>query len=220
MKQLKEELSASYKNWPASKVHMVQIHTLKPYELNARLHSDFQIEQIANSMTEFGWTMPILASKDGTIIAGHGRLEAAKKLNYTECPVMYADNWSDVQKRAYVIADNQLALNASWNYDVLKTELKAIEGDFDLTLTGFSDADLAQLLNGSSDFDPIEEWKGMPEFETEARSYRSIMVHIANSDDWEDFAAKMAQPISEKAKYIWYPYKSNEDLKSKSWESE
>lgn len=132
--------------WPADKVERRTLATLLPYPQNARTHSKDQVEQIAASMLEFGWTVPILVDEDDGIIAGHGRLLAADKLGWTEGPVMVARGWTDAQKRAYVLADNQLALNADWDRSLLKlelTELKAL--DFDLPMIGFDLKDLIRL---------------------------------------------------------------------------
>ena len=101
--------------WPADKVERWPIDRLVPYARNARTHSDAQVAQIAGSIREWGWTMPMLVDEDGTLIAGHGRVLAARQLGLTEMPVMVARGWSEAQKRAYVIADNKLALNAGWD---------------------------------------------------------------------------------------------------------
>jgi ParB-like chromosome segregation protein Spo0J len=98
--------------WPADRVERRSINALIPYARNARTHSDAQVAQIAASMKEWGWTNPVLIDEEGGIIAGHGRVLAARKLGLTEAPVMVAEGWTEAQKRAYVIADNQLALNA------------------------------------------------------------------------------------------------------------
>lgn len=122
---------------------------LKPYERNARTHSPEQVAQIAASMREWGFTNPVLAQPDGTIIAGHGRVLAAQANGYPEAPVMVAQGWTDAQIRAYVIADNQLALNAGWDDGLLKLELEAIQlGGFDISLTGFSVDELKGLSLG------------------------------------------------------------------------
>ena len=120
---------------------------LVPYARNPRTHSDGQVAQIAASIVEFGWTNPVLVSGDGTVIAGHGRLEAARRLGLTDVPVLVLDHLSEAQRRAYVIADNKLALNAGWNEELLAAELHALNGDgFDLALTGFDEAELDRLL--------------------------------------------------------------------------
>jgi len=124
---------------PADKVEKWDIEKLIPYARNARTHSDDQVGQIAASIKEWGWTTPVLVDEDGGIIAGHGRTMAAKRLGMREVPVMVARGWSDAKKRAYVLADNKLALNAGWDDSMLALELKELgETGFDLDLTGFS----------------------------------------------------------------------------------
>jgi len=124
---------------PAEKIEKWAIEKLIPYARNARTHSDEQVRQIAASIKEWGWTTPVLVDEDGGIIAGHGRTMAAKRLGMREVPVMVARGWSDAKKRAYVLADNKLALNAGWDDSMLALELKELgETGFDLDLTGFS----------------------------------------------------------------------------------
>jgi len=110
-----------------------------------------QIDQIAASIREWGWTMPILVDENGTILAGHARVLAARKLGLTEVPVIVARGWSEAQKRAYVIADNKLTLNADWNDELLGIELADLKlEDFDLGLLGFDDTELERILNARS----------------------------------------------------------------------
>jgi len=131
---------------PADKVERWAIDRLVPYARNARTHSDEQISQIAASIKEWGWTTPVLVDEQGGIIAGHGRTLAAQRLKMTEVPVMVAKGWSDAKKRAYVLADNKLALNAGWDNEMLRLELGAIgELEFDLDLTGFNAGEIAAL---------------------------------------------------------------------------
>lgn len=135
---------------------------LIPYSRNARTHSDAQVAQIAASIREFGFTNPILVDGEHGVIAGHGRLLAARKLGLTEVPTIELAHLSDAQRRAYILADNRLALSAGWDDDMLKIELGElkIEG-FDLTLTGFDDNEIAALLNdgeeGLTDPDDVPE---------------------------------------------------------------
>ena len=113
---------------------------LIPYVNNSRTHSDQQIKQIAASIKEFGFTNPILIDESNGVIAGHGRIEAAGKLGMDEVPCIVLDGLTDAQKKAYVIADNQLALNAGWNEDLLKLEIEGLkELEFDIDLLGFDD---------------------------------------------------------------------------------
>lgn len=124
------------------------VDRLIPYARNARTHSDDQVAQIAASIAEFGWTNPILAGGDGVVIAGHARLLAARKLGITEAPVIVLDHLSEAQRRALVIADNRLALNAGWDEAMLRLELDALqEDDFNLELLGFADDEIEALLS-------------------------------------------------------------------------
>lgn len=120
---------------------------LIPYARNARTHSEEQIAQIAASMREWGWTNPVLVDEEGGIIAGHGRVSAARLLGWPEAPVMVATGWSEAQKRAYVLADNKLALNAGWDKELLRSELDGLRADgVDLGLVGFGTDDLLELF--------------------------------------------------------------------------
>lgn len=131
----------------AKRIELWPVDRLKPYERNARTHSTEQVAQIAASIVEFGFTNPILVDINDGIVAGHGRLTAAQELGLKTVPVVVLDHLSDRQRRAYVIADNQLALSAGWDTDLLRAELQdLVEQDFDLSLIGFSDDELADLL--------------------------------------------------------------------------
>lgn len=123
--------------------------TLTPWSGNARKHSKKQVKQIATSIKEFGFTNPVLIDEDQTVLAGHGRLEAAKLLGLEVVPCLYIEHMSVAQKRAYVVADNQLALNASWDEDILGQELKALSEldlEFDMELTGFSISEIDSFI--------------------------------------------------------------------------
>lgn len=133
-------------NWPATSVEIRQISELKPYANNPRTHTLEDIKQIASSMREWGWTIPVLIDEDNMILAGHGRVEAAKRNGYREVPVIVARGWTDAQKRAYVIADNRLTENGGWNKELLGGELTDLKLDFDLDLLGFTDKELNRLL--------------------------------------------------------------------------
>ena len=131
----------------AQRIELWPIDKLVPYERNARTHSDSQVAQIAASIAEFGFNSPILVDTNAGIIAGHGRLLAARKLGLTEVPVIILDHLSETQKRAYIIADNKLAELAGWNEEILAAEFADLEREgFDLGLTGFSNAELEALL--------------------------------------------------------------------------
>lgn len=145
--------------WPADRVERRKISDLIPYARNSRTHSDEQVSQIAASIREWGWTMPILVDEKGNVIAGHGRILAANKLGIDEAPCMTADGWSEAKRRAYVIADNKLALNAGWEMDALKIEMQDLDAlGFDIKLTGFEIDEMAALFDVEDD-DPLPEQK-------------------------------------------------------------
>ena len=141
--------------WPAERTELFPIVDLVPRVENSRTHSAAQVEQIAALMLEFGWTTAVLRDEESSIIAGHGRILAAD-LNYRRgherfafAPVMTAHGWTDAQKRAYVIADNQVALNAGWDEALLGSELNSLSGaGIDMSLIGFGQADLRRLMRG------------------------------------------------------------------------
>ena len=134
----------------------VEVSALIPYAKNSRTHDDAQVAQIAASIKEFGWTNPILVDGDKGIIAGHGRLMAARKLGKTKVPVIELKGMTEAQKKAYVIADNRIALNSGWDNAMLSIELQDLEDKgFDLSLTGFDKDELDALLN------PIVETEGL-----------------------------------------------------------
>ena len=138
-------------------VEYVKVADLVPYVANSRTHSDEQVAQIAASIKEFGFTNPILTDGGNGIIAGHGRLMAARKLDMAEVPTIALDGLTAAQKRAYVIADNKLALNSSWNIDLLSSELRGLDDDnFNLKLLGFDEAELGNILL-SGNFEPGSE---------------------------------------------------------------
>ena len=140
------------------------IEKLIPWARNPRTHSEAQIAQIAASIAEFGFNNPILVDTKAGIIAGHGRLLAARKLGLKEAPVIVLDHLSETQKRAYIIADNQLALNAGWDEDLLRIELAALQQeDFDVSLVGFEDDELARLLAAQDAIEGLIDEDSIPE---------------------------------------------------------
>ena len=150
------------------KIETRLVADLIPYAANSRTHSDAQVAQIAASIKEFGWTNPILIDDDNTIIAGHGRLLAARKLGMEEVPAIILDHLTKAQQRALVIADNQLALNAGWDMNMLKAEIEDLSlEDFNLELLGFDDDFLDGLLEtapsgGKTDEDAVPEVPEIP----------------------------------------------------------
>jgi DNA modification methylase len=145
----------------ADRIELWPIDRLRPYERNPRTHSDAQVDQIAASMVEFGWTNPILIDENAGILAGHGRLLAARKLGLAEVPVIRFEHLSEAQKRAYLIADNRLAEQAGWDDELLAGELAWLRDErFDLDLVGFDASELERLLalaDGEAPSDEAED---------------------------------------------------------------
>jgi ParB family transcriptional regulator, chromosome partitioning protein len=136
------------------KIEYVATDDLIPYINNSRTHSESQVKQIAASISEFGFTNPILIDEQNTVIAGHGRLLAADFLSLSKVPSIRLTGLTDDQRQAYVIADNKLALNAAWDEDMLKQEIETLQMlDFDISLIGFNVDELAYMLNSDDDLD-------------------------------------------------------------------
>ena len=169
------------------------VDDLIPYVNNSRTHSDEQVTQIAASIKEFNFTNPILVDEQGGIIAGHGRLMAAKKLKLEQVPTITLVGLSDAQRKAYVIADNKLALNAEWDFDLLKIEIESLQGDdFKLDLLGFD----VDELNGILGFDDIaEEDEEEPEqdYEDNYKEQYGVIIMCKNAEEQEKIFNKMQQ---------------------------
>lgn len=133
--------------WPADSVERRKLDDLVPYARNSNRHSDEQIDALSRSISEWGFTMPVLIDETGGIIAGHGRVMAAYRLGLQDVPCMVAKGWTENQKRAYVIADNRLAEMSSWDEGVLAFELDTLrKEDFEIELTGFDDPDIVDMI--------------------------------------------------------------------------
>ncbi len=195
--------------FPRNKI--ASVANLTQYSNNARTHSDAQIAQIAASIQQFGWTNPVLVDEQDVLIAGHGRLAAARQLGMDAVPAIVIEGLDDAQKRALRLADNKLALNASWSDDLLRTELSELRDvGFDLALTGFGDMELGQLF--APDTDPAAEWQGMPEYDQQGEqaggtriSFRALTVHFHDAAAVEAFAALVGQTLTQQTKMIWFP---------------
>ena len=132
--------------------YLADVSELIPYVRNARTHSEAQVSQIAASIREFGFLSPILVAEDNTILAGHGRLAVALKLGLKKVPCVKENHLTETQKRAYIIADNKLSLNAGWDSELLAVELSELEGaDFNLDLLGFDEAELSSIFDADKD---------------------------------------------------------------------
>jgi hypothetical protein len=194
---------------------------LIPYINNSRTHSESQIKQVAASINEFGFTNPIIIDEGNTILAGHGRLQAAQLLGMDKVPTQSVEGWSEAKKKAYIIADNKLALNAGWDFELLKIELDTIKNlDFDVELTGFDEGEILNLNlevdEGQMDADA--EWEGMPEFDQpDATSFRKVIVHFENPDDVAEFFSIIGQSDTGKTKSTWFPEKERNDYEAERY---
>ena len=129
-----------------TEMQLVSIDKLIPYINNARTHSPEQIKKLRASLREFGFINPVIIDKDFNVIAGHGRLLAAKEEGITEVPCVFVDYLTEAQKKAYIIADNRMAMDAGWDEELLRVEIEALQAEaFDLSLTGFDDTEIADL---------------------------------------------------------------------------
>ena len=146
--------------WSAEKIEQKQLAQLIPYDRNPKAHPDSQIDKLANSIREWGFTIPILVDEDDMVLAGHGRLFAAQRLGMTEVPTIKAVGWSDQQKKAYIIADNKLAEKGEWDTPMLYAELKQIsQSGFDLSLMGAEDD--FELMDFSPNTDPTMDFSSI-----------------------------------------------------------
>ena len=159
-----------------SEMQLVPIDKLIPYVNNARTHSAEQLNKLRSSLREFGFINPVIIDRDFNVIAGHGRILAAKAEGITDVPCVFVDYLTPAQKKAYIIADNRMALDAGWDEEMLKVEIEALQAeDFDLSLTGFDEKELAAFFDGDSD----------------------------TKDDDFDVDAEMEKPCTTKAGDLW-----------------
>ena len=177
----------------STSIKKVSVSDLIPYANNSRLHSDDQVLQIASSIKEFGFLNPIIIDGDNGIIAGHGRVMAAKKLGINELPCIDASHLTEAQKKAYVIADNKLALNAEWDFDLLKIEIESLqEDDFKLDLLGFD----VDELNGILGFDDIageDEEESEQDYEDKYKEQYGVIIMCKSAEEQEKIFNKMQQ---------------------------
>ena len=175
----------------------VPIKQLNPYKNNARTHSEKQVEKIANSIEEFGFINPVLIDSNYGIIAGHGRVKGAERLGMEEVPCLFIEDLTEEQKRAYILADNKLALDAGWDYELLEIELEELNDlDFDITLTGFDVDFLQEVKDSRFSMDEIEEIDG----------------YNATEDDREFFTKTFTFPVEKKKQIICYLKKHQNEI--------
>jgi len=210
-----ESMLASLFSW-------CDIDALVPYARNARVHTEAQVSQIAASIEEFGFAAPVLADERG-IVAGHGRVLAARRLFDNDRPVRLPNGtpvpdrcipvidcrgWSEAQRRAYILADNKLALNAGWDASALQLELADLSTEeFDMSVLGFSEVELAAILaDGSLSGSATEHWGGMPECaQDDVTAFRQVLVSFASQADVDRFSELLGLELTEKTKSTWFP---------------
>lgn len=195
------------------------IESLIEYARNPR-KNDHAVDKVASAIKEFGFRVPIVAKSDGTIVDGHLRLKAAKKLNLTEVPVILADDLTDAQIKAFRLSVNKVAELADWDDDLLKLEIEELDNlGFDLSLTGFDESELTALFleHEEGETDASAEWEGMPEFEDDDPCFRKVIVSFDAEEDVKRFFDLVGQVDSGKTKSIWFPAKEKRDLESMRW---
>lgn len=164
----------------ANKIEWLSVETLIPYAKNARTHSDEQVAQIAGSIKEFGFNNPVLVDKDNSIIAGHGRLMAARKLGMDKVPVVQLGHMTEAQRKAYVLADNRIALNSGWDASMLSLELQDLKDDIDLSLLGFDPDELDALLNPIVETDGLTDEDAVPDVPDEPKTKLGDIYILGN----------------------------------------
>jgi ParB-like chromosome segregation protein Spo0J len=195
------------------KLEQIALESLIPYARNAKRHSDAQVAQIAASIKEFGFNAPVLVDSDSGIIAGHGRVLAARKLGLEKVPCIRLTHLTETQRRAYILADNRLAeLGGGWHDEMLGLELAELrEADFDLDLAGFDAQKIEAQLNPEAKAgDVAKEWDAaqMPEYDGSPKGEGgTIIVHFATPESRIEFFEKLKIKTSQTAKFCWYPEK-------------
>lgn len=191
----------------SSGIVVKNISDLIKYAKNAKAHPEFQVNQIATSIKEYGFVNPILIDEKGEIIAGHGRVLACEKLGLKEVSCIVLTHLDEGRKRAYRIADNKLNMNTSWLDDFLKVELTELdESGIDIGLTGFSEMEWINLFKIDEGTNDPLSYDGMPEFDQQDKTaFRSIIVHFKEQGDVDLFSKTIAKKITPKTKYIWFP---------------
>jgi hypothetical protein len=197
-----------------------EVEALVPFDRNARMHGEAQVAQLASSIKEFGFTNPVLIDEDNVIIAGEGRVLAAKKLMLAAVPCIVLAGLSQEQKAAYVIADNKLAMNSDWDLDKLRAEIMDLNDlGLDMSLTGFDSVEINGLFDdpnddtgdvsvGTGEAEPGKEvdWSGMPDFhQPNDKPFRTLILHFNDQASVDEFAKLVGQRLTDKTKYMWYP---------------
>jgi ParB-like chromosome segregation protein Spo0J len=195
-------------NWSAEKIQQKNVDELIPYDRNPNIHPDSQIDQLANSVREWGWTVPILIDENDMVLAGHGRLFAAKRLEMKTVPCIVAEGWSEQQKKAYVIADNKLSENSQWDDALYFSELKSLSNDgFNVDLTGFENLDLVTDHNFDFSDDNYEPKADAEEFNQTIIQYVMIFDNKEQQDVWHNFLLKLKDDFKSEGTHSSRVYK-------------
>jgi ParB-like chromosome segregation protein Spo0J len=197
-------MESKMKDWAADKIERRKVDDLIPYARNARTHSEEQVAQLAASIKEWGWTTPVLIDEDGEIIAGHGRVMAARKLGIEEVPTMTATGWTKAQKQAYVLADNQLPQNAGWDMDLLKVEMEDLTDQaFDLELVGFHPS---QLNFDEIDYSILDDEDEIENTLDEMQENVKKAIQIEFEAEHYEEAAELVKWWRDKEAYVGYMF--------------
>lgn len=191
---------------PVDRIERRALSALVPYAQNPRMHSPEQVDQIAESMKTFGQAQLVVVDEKDEIVAGHGRVLAAQKLKWKDLLVGVAVGWSAQQKRAYRIADNQIALMSRWDQELLRAEVKDLSGEHvDLTLLGFDPGYMEGLLMDAGNVtNPLSEWEGMPEFShQDKQAFLSVVIHFKDQAAVEQFEKLLGRKLTNR--YLWFP---------------
>ncbi len=197
-------------SWPAYRVERKPIDWLQPYPQNARVHSPEQIEQLRVSLKTYGWTIPVLAREDGTIIAGHCRVDAAILEGMTEIPVIVATGWSEEQCRSYALADNQITLNSTWDKDLLSLEVRDLATlGVDIESLGFEPVELQALLAmdedtakvpATTDMNPVIQFNIVFDDEQQQQQWFSFVRLLKSKfPEAETLGGRLSQFLTEQA---------------------
>lgn len=185
-----------------SEMQLVAVEKLIPYVNNARTHSPEQVNKLRSSLREFGFINPIIIDHEYNVLCGHGRLLAAKEENYTEVPCVYVDHLSDAQKKAYILADNRMALDAGWDDELLAVEKAELEElGFDLGLTGFDEKELSDLFNTNENDTKDDDFDLSAALE-KRHSYSVVMCGLSENTRQPRCPAEKEAAITEALRYF------------------
>lgn len=208
-----------------SDVETASVDSLTPYVNNPKDHPDEQVEKIANSIKEFGFTVPMVVDGDGVIVAGHGRYQAVKEhLELDHVPVITRDDLSDAQIDAFRVADNRIT-ESTWDIELLGEELEQLQHEeIDLDVTGFNDDELesfgAEVGDAPDPREEFEESMGV-EYENEDETATfSFQINFRNKDDLQEFAQLVDATVTEDTTSIWFPKQERRDVENTGWADE